>query len=726
MSDRRTPLVPRGRYWASVERERIGAVTTARFRSFQEAMKSRGQREMWRRSHRAYYGQNPNGGYANSASVEFGGEQGELALIHMPEYRQLVQSMHTLATSQRPAIEATATTNDPEAQSQTIVARQVLEYDLDQGGLEQALIGAHERALIYAEGYIVDEWDFDDGDLVAMEEAEPSSAPDAEPESQPLERPVYSGAPRARVKSPIDVARDHTAESLRDCRWYIVRDRVNRYELAARYPEHAKRILGAPDACADEDLLFSGSEDSGSSGDYIHMLTLYHLPTPALPRGRYVWVIDEAAILDVPYPYDHMVVHADMPGEELDTPMGYSAAWDLLALQEALDSIESNLLTTADVGGVPSWVARKGQNVDARMIEGLRIVEYDGEPGDRPPGLAERPTLDRGQIELAERYRAEMQLVSGINAVVRGDAAEGKSGAHAALIASMAVQANSGQQRAYAGLLRSVFNGRIRLYQRYATEPRLIELTGRDSVGHVQEFTRDDLRSVRRIRVELANPYLRTVQGRKETADRLVDLYGPDVITPDRYLLFQQTGRLDDLDNREQTHKVNARRESDQFRDVAESFPPDPAQAQEAAMQAAASGRVPKVMVNDHHPIHIREHLAALDDPAIRLDPAKEGYRAIVLSHVLAHIEAWESAPPSLLSALGIPPPPLPPEPPMGGAPMGPDGPMPEGPMGPEGPPPDAAVPGAQGVDGDMPANLPNQPTNPLTGQRGAGLPVPM
>lgn len=713
MSERRmTSPVPRGQYWAAAERSKIGSVIAHRFRGYQRAMEDRGQRAMWRKNRLAYYGQDPSGGYANSAAVAFGGEQGELALIHMPEYRQLVQSMHTLATSQRPAIEATATTNDPEAQSQTIVARQVLEYDLDSGGLEAACLASHERALVYAEGYIVDEWDFDDGDLIAMEEAAPSDAPGADPESQPDERPVYSGVPRARAKSPLDVARDHQTDSLADCRWYIVRDRVHRYELAARFPEHARRILDAADAAADPDLLFPGSEESeGGTSDYVHLLTLYHLPTPALPRGRYVWTVDEAVLIDVPYPYDHMVVHPDVPAEELDTPMGYSAAWDLLALQQALNSIESNLLTTADVAGTPSWIARKGANFDARHIAGLRVIEYDGEPGEAAPGLAQQPQLDDGQIKLAERYRAEMQVVSGINGVVRGDATEGKSGAHAALIASMAVQANSAQQRAYANLLRSVFNGRIKLYQRFATEPRLIELTGRDAVGHVREFTRDDLKAVRRVKVELANPYLRTVQGKKETADRLVELFGPQVITPDRYLSFQQTGRLDDLENREATHKVNARRESDAFRDAAERFA-DP-------MQAAASGQVPKPMITDHHPIHIREHLAALDDPAVRLDPRMEGFRALVLAHVQAHAQMWTSGDPALLAAIGVPPPPV-----HAGPPPGPGGPPMDAGAPPEGPPPDAVIPGAQGPTGEMPADLPNQPINPITGQRGAGLPA--
>ena len=55
-----------------------------------------------------------------------------------------------------------------------------------------------------------------------------------------------------RVYSPIDLARDLGARCAADIKWYVVRERWNKYELAARYPEHAKHIIEQPSYDADD------------------------------------------------------------------------------------------------------------------------------------------------------------------------------------------------------------------------------------------------------------------------------------------------------------------------------------------------------------------------------------------------------------------------------------------------------------------------------------------
>ena len=701
-------------YWASeTDAKRLGEKIYERFERFWREAEDRGLVAMWRANVRAYYGQDPSGGYANSAALTTGGEQGELIMVHSGDYRQLVRQMHTLATSARPNIEASATSNDPEAISQTLTARQVLEYDLDEGGggLEECFERCHERALIAGEGYVIDEWDHREGEPIGIMEAPDVESDDARPESLAADRVVYEGGPRARYKSPWDVARDFDVDRSPEHRWHIVRDRVNRWELAAQYPEHAAKILDAEAPNASPMRL--GAKGIGyqhGESDFVEVFTLYHLPTAALPQGRRVEVCASVVLSDVDHPGEHPLVHPDMPAEEIDQANGYSDGWDMLALQQSLNAVEGAILTTHEAGAVPNWQARLGQGVTARQLsQRLRLIEWDGDPGDRPPGLMERPEVRSSDLQLAEHYRGGMQRVSGINATVRGDTDSNvKSGAHAALIASMAVQANSGQQRAYAKLMRSVLNGRLRLYQQHATEERLVELTGRDSLGHVLSFTGEDLAKVRRVRIDLGSAFMRTVQGKEATADKMLEQYGPDVISPDRYMLLKQTGRLDELTNREATHKVNARRENQQLR---EWQPPPP------GVPMSPEDMPVVCMLWDHHAIHIREHIAELDDPAVRLDrsPRAEAYKTAALQHIEQHQQMWQMAPPEILAATGQGPAP------GGGAPMGPPG--GGGPPAPE-PPPEAVAPG-----GDVPPDaLPSAPTNPLTGQQqqGAGMAPPM
>lgn len=710
-------------YWAAEEPDKIAAAVRHRFERYQQRLREEGRVAVWRISDLCYHGRNPDGGYSNSQAISFGGDQGEVAQLHVGHFRRHVTGQLALATSQRPAIEVTATSNDAEAISATQVARQIIDYDLDEG-VEEDLVATHERALVYAEGYLVQTWDFHAGELQGTAELAPEATDESAPglpddgmgegaeRMAPREMPVREGAVRCEVRSPLDVARDLDLDRVADQPWYIVRTRVHRWELAARFPEKAETrqaILDAPSANADDFTLWdrrSRSHDGDS--DHVHMLTLYHVPTDALPQGRLVEVVGEIALFDDPYPYDHCVVHRDVPSAELDRTVGYGDAWDLLALSQALDSVESGILSVADAGALVNWVAARGQKVDTKQLDqGLTLIEYDDDGnGAKPPGLMERPEVRDADFKLSEHYQGHMRTLSGQNAVVQGDPdANIKSGNFAALVASMAVQAINRQAAAYAALMRSVMTGRIKLYQSFATTERVIEITGRDKRGHVQSFSADRLKGVRRVKVELANPILRTLQGKAQIADNMLERYGAAVIPPERYFALLETGRLDDLDPSALVkHKAIARRENEALR----------------------SGQPVQVLITDHHECHIAEHLDCINDESVRLGGDPLVIKAMS-AHLAEHGVQWVMATqtnPALLAATGQRPAPMPAPmgappgapgegpPAPGGAPQPPDG----GPVVPPPPGPMDAAPQSMPGGADMPG-MPSMPANPMTGE---------
>ena len=699
-------------YWAAETPDAIADAVRHQWHVYQERLKDDGRLDVWRTADRCYHGRNPDGGYANAHAVTFGGTQGEVAQLHVGHFRQIIGSQLTIATEARPAIECTATSNDPEAISDTIVARQVLEYDLDEGGLEAALHQTHELALVYSEGYIVQRWDFHAGDLLGTRMLSPEvvdasheGIPGTEVEGgreaaemQGVEVPVREGAVRVSVRMPIDVARDLERDgSDEEAPWYIVRERAHRWELAARYPDDAEKreaILSAPAACSDRDSMWA-AKVSGADSDYVHVLTLYHLPTDALPQGRIVEVVDDVAISDDAYPFDHMVVHPDVPSLETGKVTGYGDSWDMLAPSQALDSVESGMLSVADAGSLVKYTAPRGQKVDARMLDqGMTLIEYDdnGLPGMKPPGLMERPEVRPSDRELSNHYRQTLEMLSGVNATIRGTAeSEIKSGADRALIATMAVRANSKHQRSLAKLMRSVLNGRVKLYKAFCGEERLVEIAGRDKSGHVASFSASTLESVRRVRVDIGPPELRMTEGKMALADKMLEVYGPEVISPDMYLALRTTGRLDDIDNAVAEHRVNARRENDMFRE--------------------GKGAMVQAIITDHHKCHIREHVRDLNDPAIRFDPARLEQILALTQHITAHAMVWGQTPPEVLASTGQDPAPssL-----MGGPPPG----MPPGapPANDNGQPP---MP--------MPANDNGMPPAEMGGPGGPSLPsMPM
>lgn len=702
-------------YWAAEHPDRIASAIAYQFRRYQERCVDEGRLRVWRTADRCYHGRNPDGGYATAHEVSFGGSQGEVALLHVGHFRQIVGQQLILATESRPAIDVRAGSNDPEAISDTIVARQVLERDLDEdgGGLESDITRVHEKALVSSEGYLIQEWDFFAGEEVGTREI-PGTAVDASDTTgiaandngqaiDGIDVPAFEGAISVHVCHPIDVARDLDCGE-RSPPWYIVRTRVNKWELASRFPEDAdirRAIIDAPPASTEDgDRALNRRRSRGSESDYIHKLTLYHPPSAALPAGRLAEVVGETLISPVsdPYPYDHMVVHADIPSLEEGASQGYGDSWDMLAPSQALDSVESGILSVADAGALVRWVAPRGQKVEVRQLDtGMTLTEYDDDGrGQNPPGLADRPEVRESDLKLSGHYRQTLEMLSGVSATVRGAAeSEVKSGADRALIATMAVRANSKHQKAYARLLRSVLNARVSLYREFMSEERLIGLAGRDKSQHVRSFSAQTFESTDHVSVDLGPPELRTTEGKLVLADKMVEMYGPEVITPHKYMALRTTGRLDDLDDPIAEHKANARRENDLFRE--------------------GKGQTVQAKMFDHHACHIAEHCRDLSNFEFLYDASRSQEMIARLAHVMAHVQMWPSVPPEILSATGQDPAPSTLMGPPGGAPMAPPGPMPPPPM----PANDNGAPMQPPVQASAGPNGPSLPQQPIVPGKG-------
>ena len=302
--------LPETYYWANAKLDEIGAAVRHQFELYQTRITASGVKGVWQRAFLAHHGRNPDGGYANSHVITFGGEDGENAQIHLGHFRRHIKGRKQMSTGQRPAFEVTARNNDPASLAAVKVAKQVFEYDLAEQNLEQDLNATHERAVLYSEGYFVQTWDVRSGELLTVEPVDPAAVDTAErgiPELDGAEkgtdpivmREVRAGSIRGLVRSPNDVARDLSRDEIKNAPWFIVRDRVHRWELARHYPESRearKKILNAPSAESADDLLFGATKDGETSSDYVERLTLYHMPTDALPNGRIVEVIEQYAL----------------------------------------------------------------------------------------------------------------------------------------------------------------------------------------------------------------------------------------------------------------------------------------------------------------------------------------------------------------------------------------------------------------------------------------------
>lgn len=699
---------PKDRYWAAEAPDEMPALITTRFRRYVEELESRALLPTWRRAYRLYYGQDAEGTYATSHAIGFGGEQGEAIRVRSNHFRSLFRRYLMMATADRPAFDASAVNDGSDAQGQTQLVKQLLDDALDDNGgsMETHVVEAAEMTGPYAEGYVYQWWDVDRGEMKAVEEV-PETGPDGEPvldetgQPRTKKKPVMSGDVVLEAFTPLNVARDLDAPPRSEPQWYIVRRFFKRWDLIAKYPEKRDELI----AVTPTDDLVRGlwREKNREGSDWIPVLTLYHAQSPAMPAGRMIEVTGELYLTDGPLPYGELPVHRIRPASEMDFDMGYSDFWDLIATQEAYDSVISALVTTHDIQGAPNLLAAEGQEVNvSTMAGGGRLISWKSDGRTPPPAWMQPPPMHEANLRLREVLLSDLETNSGINSVARGNPTDNtKSGASQALIQSMAVQFASAFVRSVANLYRSLANSRVRIWQRFATIERTVEIAGPDEAPIVRQFKGSDIAGVRQVRVDLAPPLLRTLAGKMEIADKLLEKYGPKEIPASSYMTLIATGRLPPIYKRQTGQVRNIRSENERL----------------------SRNEPVEVLQMDNHYRHITEHACLLDDPELRLDPMR---RAPILQHIAQHAvlydqlrnenpalwaitqEPLDPAMMEMLMALGAGPPAngAPPPEAANGPPAGDGGPPPA---------PRAAPPG-----GDLGRSGPLMPQNPVTGERTA------
>lgn len=715
MQNRQAQL-PDDVYWAAVETERLAESLSAQARIFWDRIEADGLLEVWRRSHRTFYGTDGQGGWANSVAVTYGGESDEFVMVRVNHYRSIAQALFAMATGQRPAFEARSTTTDAKSLREAPLATGVVDYTYRRLRLEQLVTRATESAVKYAEGWVHLRWDPYAGRVhtktarpVYDEQGRPQTTVEVDPmtgteTTVPVteEWPVREGDISPHLLMPHEVVRDierteHT--------WVAVPHRESAWELAARYPQLRAQILAQRAQPQWPRSLWgsSGWEAPKAGDDDVVVWCLYHKPCDALPQGRYAIVVGDVVLADEPFAFEEIPVYAQLPMQHDGRGVGYSPMWDLLCLQEVHDALVSALVSQADAGAGGNVTAAKGADVSVEQLSrAFQLIEYEPVPGI-PDGGRPQPLelfqVRGDHLQLEELLRRTEETLSGINSVVRGDPDSNlKSGAALALVQALSSHFTSGVQRENALGHERVGTGVLRLYKRFATTSRVAEIAGRANRTALREWQSSDLKRVDRVTIELGNPLMRQRAGIQQIAESLL---GNDMFeNRDEYLLFLETGRLEPAYDEQKRRQLQVEDENEALQD----------------------GKPVKVLWGDDHPLHMRRHIALLDDPEARFD---DELVARVAQHVDEHRMLWLGMDPAIAAALGVQPPPMM-LPPGGPPPGGPGGPPP--PPAPGGGPP----PAERAVPGGLPANasevapdMPLMPTNPMTGDRIPTTPNP-
>lgn len=663
-------------YWAAQDTRDCADEVLKRAEDYWTFCRAKGWFTMWRR---LYYAYNPNR-YSVGQTIS-SGESNEYRTIKVNHFRNLLEHIQTLSITDRPAWQPQSTNSDSKSQKQTIIATGVLDYMMREKRVERYLKDATRNALLFTEGFVSERWDPSSGEALATD-----------PETNQTR---HDGDLFYAAHEPVDVVRDPNLKSFSQRSWVVLRTYENKYDLAAKYPEYHTEIVGQQSGITMDNHYLGGQFlDRSTDSDQIPVLTFYHVKSAACPDGRQMVMLNDGTVLsDSILLYKHLPVHRITPSEQIGTPFGMSISQDLLPLQEMLDAHYTTILSINENYSIPKVLLPIGSNIMTDSLSaGFQAISYNPQAGK--PEVMMMPTAPEGLFKAMAQLQQDMETISGVNSVSRGQPeASLKSGSALALVQSMAIQFHAPLQQSYIQLLEDVGTATIQIMQDYADTPRIIQIAGKRNKGIVQQsFSNKDIDSISRVQVQVGNPLSKTVSGRLSIAQDL--LANKIISTAQEYIMVLETGELEPMTQGPTSELLNLASENEML----------------------LEGTDVPVLFTDNHVLHIQEHGALASDPAIRTNPQAF---SIIAQHLQQHIQMLTDPAYQSFRQLTNQPS-LPPQ----GAPQAP-GPQAQGAPVPQGGPNPGNVvaPGQPMSSGEIQQKAgqvqqPQMPVNPLTNQR--------
>lgn len=638
-------------YFATLPTDELVPILKNKFDEYGKYLEATGRLTLWRRVYFQYYKADHDLGALLRA-----GMNGEYVSMPLNQFKNLVDHLHNLITSQKFSYVPKAVNSDYASQSASILCRGLLEYFDTDKRLPRDRKRTARFAELFGEGFITLDWDASLGE-----------------EKNVLPQGVvrHEGDFEERAYLPTDVARDTGSRQFKQD-WYITRDYRNKWDLIAKYPELAEKIKPLTSDPDDLTNLRVMNSPEWSNTDLIPYFVFRHDKTPSCPDGKYtVFLDDEVCLLDGPLPYKKKNVYACYVEAQEDSCFGYSHLWHLLPLQEQLDTLVSTIVTNQSLA-VANILIPEGSNVQLEQLaEGMNGFKYNAQQGDiKVLKLVDTP---KEVFDMMEFIIKQMETLAGINSVIRGEVPTNlRSGSALALVAAQAMQFSSGLQESYVSLTEDCSTGIIELLGNpaFVQDSRVALIAGKVNQPLLKQFVSGDLAPISRVQVELANPLAATTAGRVQLAETLVQ--NGIVKNSQQYLMVLQTGTLEPEIEGLQAELLLIKQEN----------------------EALSQGMPVQVVKTENHPLHISEHKAVL----CNLD-AKQNPKIVqaTLDHITQHEQLMltlQIQEPMILQILGIPP-----------VPMGQQ--MPGGPGGPA--TPETKTPDKEAENVQQP-NLPSLP----------------
>lgn len=591
-------------YWAALPAREAISECENRRKEYYKHVNSKGYMYIWRLVNDFYYSATARGALSTAA-----GDWNELQDVEFNVFQNLIKHKVGIVINQRPTWDPMAQNSDPTTLAQTTLAKSILSYYTEIKGYDKKMERAATAAAKFGEAFVVQTWDASEGKLTAK-------LPSVDEMGNETVTNIFEGDLDCRVHEPIDVIRDCAIKEHDQNHWFIVRQTMNKWNLAAKHPEMYHEIISCTlDHVHDEHYLTYDADDEEAGKDLVYVYTLYHKKNAALPEGRVISYINEDIILSAdPMSYQDFPVHRMIDTPISNTNFSTSDAFDMLQVADLLNGLWSTVVTNQRAFGVSNIIMPVGSNINASQLGGsLNIIEFDPLSGMKPEVL-ELLKTPAEIFNTIDRFTSMLNILSGVNSTAQGDPPPGvTSGVALSLMQSMNIQYNQGLQQNYIIIMSSVGTALINLTKQNATTERVVQIVGKAKASLAQTYTGKDLENVTRVVARPGNPMAQTVAGRIGLAELL--LQNKLVDNPSMMLTVIETGSLDVLTEGAEVGNINIKAENEAMRE----------------------GKTIPVFVTDDHLAHLREHAKISSDIHMRTAPAGSK-EAEIMANVLQHM----------------------------------------------------------------------------------------
>jgi hypothetical protein len=544
------------------------------------------------KAHRYYFGN----AWSGVLGTDVTGEQAEFSTISINEARADIKAVVSMVTQNRLAFDAITSSTDVSAQNNIVVANALLEQVFYVDKAETKARQMLEQGLVYGTSY------FYVGFTTAAELAGVGSDG----------KGVYKGKLDLKPLNILDVKVEDNKEQWDEHDYVMFRRLENRYELAEKYPEVADELLNAP---PPDNLFYPNNKNPEEHAD-IWVFYTFHKPCKALPQGRMVLSTENDVILfDDVNPYECIPVVCYRPNIRYGSSYGHALFWDLLPVQEAMNTLDSSNLTMLENFAIPNIVASNTFKATETAISGgMKLITGAADPNAPNGGFPapmNMPSPNPAYQQVRQTYENALQKLSGVNAASRGQTTSQQSGTAIALAQSAAQTYNSSVEAGYLTAVEQIADLIVRVCRLFMTRQEITSIAGMALDYQTETFTTASLDAISRVRVNIGNAMAKTISGRLEIATQLLN---QQMINATEYMSILMTGNLPGKVSEKSSQELLVSGEN----------------------ELLAQGESPIVNVLDNHVMHITRHRTLLDSPIVRRN---SNLIALIMSHIEEHVQ---------------------------------------------------------------------------------------